>query len=388
MAVYIILYSLILIFCLSKRLYAIRKIRILLLCVLCLFLCTGYMTGSDWRPYEALYNNLNNLGDVKSYSKEIGFAYLLFFVKKIGIGFWEFWILIKIICFYTIIKYLSFLTNNNYKWAILYFYSYFALFYFIDNPMRNLMSATLFLVSYKYLIERNLVKYICVVLLCSMIHSSSIVFIPLYFLFSKKHELSNKSIIIICLAFYLLLLILWNSGGRMLVANIVQMVSGFDSRIVYYYEEFSSSRFISFGFIVVYSLLGLILSQRNYIANKTKYGYFLVCMSMIYVLTYTLGFFIPIMGRLSMFCYIPFLSAFSVAIMGLSKVRYFVAVIYVSSFFLIITHGTVTRDFRYVPYSTYLEYIGKPKPSFSARSSYNPLHSPYGSGDYQYDHFQ
>ena len=387
MAIYITIYCFILLFCLSKRSFSHRGKRISLLVIICVFLCTGYMTGSDWRPYESSYNQLNSLEDIKSYNKELGFAYLLFFAKKIGLGFWELWITIKFFCFYIIIKKLSEFTNKKYKWALLYFYSYFALFYFIDNPMRNLISATLFLFSYKYLISRHSVRYFLIVILCSMLHSSALLFIPLYFLLPYNRRLSNRTLIIICLSLYVLLLLTWSSGVRGILYTFLHVISGSESRGIYYLDIDSSSNYISFGLIVVYSIFGLVLYKRDNIEENTKFGNFLVYMSTLYVVTYTLGFFLPILSRLSMFCYIPFLATFSIAMKHLSHRYYLIFSIYVSLFLFVVMCKNITRDFRYIPYSTYFEYIGTSKPDFSTRSSYNPLYSPYKSDDYVYQHY-
>ena len=42
-------------------------------------------------------------------------------------------------------------------------------------------------------------------------------------------------------------------------------------------------------------------------------------------------------------------------------------------------YNSITKDYRYVPYSNYLEYMFQPKPSFEYRSTYNQINSPYKS---------
>ena len=45
-------------------------------------------------------------------------------------------------------------------------------------------------------------------------------------------------------------------------------------------------------------------------------------------------------------------------------------------FLLLFMLGTVT-NYIYVPYSNYLEYIFKDKPSYGERVNYNKTHTPY-----------
>ena len=58
MVVYFFFFFLILFFSLNKKVGRTKSLDIILLVILCIFLCMGYMTGSDWRQYEPQYNSL------------------------------------------------------------------------------------------------------------------------------------------------------------------------------------------------------------------------------------------------------------------------------------------------------------------------------------------
>ena len=64
-------------------------------------------------------------------------------------------------------------------------------FFSTFNGISQWLAAAVFLYGYKYICDRKLVKYIVVILIATMIHSASIVLLPLYFIanipaFSKK----------------------------------------------------------------------------------------------------------------------------------------------------------------------------------------------------------
>ena len=46
---------------------------------------------------------------------------------------------------------------------------------------------------------------------------------------------------------------------------------------------------------------------------------------------------------------------------------------------LLSCYNSISKDYRYVPYSNYLEYIYQEKPSFEYRSTYNQNNSPFKS---------
>lgn len=79
--------------------------------VLALFLCFGYMCGSDWRTYELFYNDIdfNHLFD--NNHTEPGYYIYMLSWKVLGVSFWPYFIITKLFIFviisYAIHKYAS-----------------------------------------------------------------------------------------------------------------------------------------------------------------------------------------------------------------------------------------------------------------------------------------
>ncbi len=182
-----------------------------------------------------------------SFPKEKGFALLFFIGNELGLDFWHLWIFLKIMCYVLIcnavVKYSK--PNENYGLAILFFYSYFALFYFIDNPMRNLVAASLFLYAYKPLIERKPYNYFFILILCSFFHNSAFFFAPLYFILGQETP-KRKTVAIALGCLYIAMFIFWGSG---LSANVNEFLLELDSdyRGQRYMQQTGST--ISAGFL-------------------------------------------------------------------------------------------------------------------------------------------
>ena len=78
-----------------------KEVRFIILLWLYIFLCFGYMTGSDWRNYELMYN----YEDLERYllKGEIGFVYLVKCFKKITCDFWVFNACMKLFYLYSLL---------------------------------------------------------------------------------------------------------------------------------------------------------------------------------------------------------------------------------------------------------------------------------------------
>ena len=73
-----------------------KTLIILFQIYICVFLCFGYMCGSDWRSYENMYNSYS-VEDISLIEPAYYTCALL--CKSIGLSFWPFFITLKVILF-------------------------------------------------------------------------------------------------------------------------------------------------------------------------------------------------------------------------------------------------------------------------------------------------
>lgn len=145
------------------------KLQYFILFFVALFLCSGYMCGSDWRGYESEYT-----AKEESLILEPGYYFLAKAAQLIGIGFWEFEITLKFICLIIFYKSIQNYCHRNKYLCILFYFSFYAIYLFIDGPLRNLCAIGLFLIALR-LYDKS--KILAVVLSISglLFHSSSII---------------------------------------------------------------------------------------------------------------------------------------------------------------------------------------------------------------------
>lgn len=83
-----------------------KRIFELVVLLVCFIICFGYMTGSDWRAYEEIYN---------SYKEPNNFYWRFLFVEPLylcfniigneaQLNFWTFYLIIKVLIFYKVIS--------------------------------------------------------------------------------------------------------------------------------------------------------------------------------------------------------------------------------------------------------------------------------------------
>lgn len=347
---------------------------------LIVFLCFGYMTGSDWRVYELRYNSLdtNNLLNI-SLVIEPGYYLLTLFWKTIGANYWVFNISTKIICLILIIHQIEKYSDRYFYPSLAFFLALAGFYLFIDNPMRNLIAITIFLYSIPFLIKRNYLKYSLIGLFASTFHMSAFIITITGLLLISNFKI--KTIVWVYVIFNIVILILDANTINNLIINIAKIFPAYEKYISDYILSSSvyiQGRSFSLGAILKIISFILIVIGRNRI-EAFKYGDIIFNGSIIYLFLYTLGLNIPILVRFMHYYVIFYVIANSLVITLFAhntKMLYWSFLFIVS---LAFTYTTITSKYAYIPYSNYISYIGKDKPNYNYRSDYNYIHSPYNT---------
>lgn len=383
MVVYFFFFFLILFFSLNKKVGRTKSLDIILLVILCIFLCMGYMTGSDWRQYEPQYNSLT-LTEFFSNNNSLEFGYVFFqmIFKSIGFSFWYFFITTKILCFIISINVLRRFSNVNYHWSLLMFFSIFALDAYIDNPMRNLIASVIFLFSFKFILNNNFFKYLIIIIVASTFHMSALFMIPLYLI--RKININYKTIIII-LCFLITIITVFQAYFREILLFWFWEFGGiFAERFnpVYLHEALNlkTGRTITIGFIVHYLVFVLILIKKKQIESKEN-GRLLFNFTFVYMIFYTIAFSIWILFRMRLYVFLPFCICAGF-IPSLYHKWYFklpaMSLIIILSFFTM--NSLIKGSYKYIPYTNYLF---EPNINFYKRSNYNFINSPYLNDEFR-----
>lgn len=175
--------------------------RVYILLSLLLFLgCRGFIV-TDWVNYYPFYEQLPGLHEdgalkfIKGYPWEKGFLFLSSFIKTFSSNYFVYQFILFSVDLLIINKIIKENVNSNY-YALAYI-SFFVFQGFVIevNLLRNAQSILLFLLSITYIRSKSLFKYLLLNLFGILFHTTSILYIPLYFILNRKF--SRKSLLLL-----------------------------------------------------------------------------------------------------------------------------------------------------------------------------------------------
>ena len=380
MIIYFIPILLCLVSACSRELSDNKRWTLLMGIALCLFLCFGYMTGSDWRPYEFWYENLDFNRFYYGYTNEPGYYLLMWLMKKLHVPFWVFFTLTKTALFILVYKTIFDLCRESGWITLIYYLPSFGVYLFIDNPMRNCIAIGLFMISVKYIIEQRFWPFFFLSLLAATFHLSALFVIPFYPLYQKEVK---KSVYVIL--YIIFNLVFWN---RDLIIEMISLVAGLlpymESKFVSYFlydSAYAQGETFSLMLIWQTALFVLLICYKERIVEKLgKYGLFAFNSAMIYFLLVRFNTSIQVIMRLQLYYSVYVSVCVGLLVLSFewrSRLMY-LGVLFMVSMYIYVDRLTGTDI--YVPYSNIVEYAAKGEfPSYAARYHYNIKNSPYKS---------
>ncbi len=344
--------------------------------------CFGYMTGTDWVNYEKEWDliNLNYYNPFVDGYEEPGYWVLCYIFKSLGIGFWEFNILLKLFGYFVFIKVYRHFCGDT-TWGLLYGLVFWMFNSLINFPARNFCAWIIYIWAIQYIEERKLVRYILACALALCFHVSIIMVIPIYFLrihMTQKQLYRTVGIIII----FVIVLnqfnnFLWQISQSVELLGIADRTEGYASGN-YRHQELVERTSFSFGFVARTLIYVLAIKYRNDIFKKYKYGDFILNMSFFVVVYDAIVTVVPLLARGYSAVVITYCVLFAY-LMNVVKIDKVIVNTVAFIFLLSFTIGTV-KNYIYVPYSNYLEYaLIKGTLPYTTRVGYNLRNCPYNN---------
>ena len=338
MVVYFSLLASLLPFIFSKK----NDLIIFSLIYIGVIICMGYMTGSDWRSYEAYYLN-DTFPDY-----ETSFILLTKIAQVLEIDFWVFLITIKITVYAILIKTLR-KYDINLALFLFIFLSEMGLYLFVDNPLRNFIAFGIFLFALEPLFKRQFIKYSLIVLFASTFHVSALIALPIFFIATLRF---NATIV---LATFVILLALSYFGDQVLtlVSNILS-ASG-NERYSSYTNEYYLSSNINFGLLHRIFFLSLIVyfypKFQNDLQSKIIFN-----LALISIIIYPISSNILILKRFDIYLSLFPLWSTLLILESLEKNKLLFLSLLLS-YAIGRMYLLITSDYRYIPYTNYLLYF-------------------------------
>lgn len=147
--------------------------------------------GWDWSNYYPFFKEIPTLWNLKliDYSYESGYVFFTSFVKTVYPDY-HFYVFVNTLIDVALLRlfFRRYLPSNLFTLALATFIVMEGLSVEV-NLIRNIKSILLFLISLKYIENRNLLKFLLLNILGVLFHWSAIFYFPLYFFLSKKIDL-------------------------------------------------------------------------------------------------------------------------------------------------------------------------------------------------------
>lgn len=345
------------------------------LILIALFLCFGYMTGSDWYNYEKYYTD-EFLSRIVSLRLEPGYFLVQKIAINLGVDFWVFHIAFKLLVFYSLVSFVRWFKINIFLFLAL-FIPEVGFYLFIDCPFRNLIALGIALIAFRKLFENKTVSYFIYVLIAMSFHLSTAILILIYFVYKKNIKIYIvliAAIIIYAVAFNVDFLI---SNVYIPLAKISPLIS--ERLITYFQDTRYISNEISIGAFLRLFVLLILLFFKDVIISGDKNRHYVYNLSILFLLIHPFGITMKIFHRLSIFL-IPFYIISIIYLLNSLSIKANKYILYLLFMLLSLklTYSLVTFDYRYVPYSNYMFYwVKKDFPSIEYRYEYNRKYTPY-----------
>ena len=343
-----------------------KIIKIFLFC-LYLFLCFGYMTGSDWRQYELMFEG----GESTSWNTtmDAGFYYSFIILKSIFRDFFLVSAIYKIIYLWSLIRLFKKITEHWLLVLGLYFAGGSLLFMIIDCPMR-FMAANIFInLAIPFLLENRILKYILFALPACFFHITCVLIIPTLLLAKIRIPFDSLNKAVLYIVFIVFSFALSSVGAVTDIftkASIIMQAVG--DRAFLGYSVENNESFFSIGSILMLLFAGVLIYFREAILS-VKYGKMIFDCSMLYLFLSRVTILVPTGFRmvipLGLFYFLSFASILYLKKAQLFRYAYFLII----SFMLF---RNLYNGYSYIPYTNSIYYILTEHKSYSERSEYNP----------------
>ena len=159
-----------------------------------------YKVGGDYQGYADYYQYTDFRISPTDVPFEIGFYWLICILKLFALPTFSLFLV-------TCAMQMAFMTawlRRHYFLAPWFFYFYFTTLLVIVsmNIVRQAIAFSILLYAITALLDRNLIRYMVLVLLASTIHASALMFIPLYFILDKEWFSSRRwQVLLLCFAY-------------------------------------------------------------------------------------------------------------------------------------------------------------------------------------------
>lgn len=278
--------------------YAKNKVHIAILSITILVILSIFsgFRGPFTRDYLGYMNLFDHymqfsLTDLfrQNFGQEIGFVALNIVLSRITTNSVILFIVSSIITNLLFLK--TFRKLGKWSWILIYLYVTIGLYYTSFNLVRQIMATAIIFASFENIINRNFAKFLIYLSLASLVHLTSLVMLPVYFLVNFKKRGSR-------LVIFTLFLLIWLFLSPLL-QNINQLIYTHYNLNWYGFEGFSFNNVVLPFSLTVLAIIIYYLSDRSIKTKPTTL--ILINFLLLYFFTSLIGLQAQILIRISYF---------------------------------------------------------------------------------------
>ena len=300
---YLILLGVLLFFYANEQRYisffSIRAARVLALFCLIFFFGFQCFVWNDWVAYYHFYEHLPNLPkldysdvefcylEIAGHELEVGFILYSSLIKSLGFDYFA-WIFINSLIDLSVL----YLIFKRYSPSIILSFVAFLLFEGISfefNLFRNSKAILLFLLSLPYIEKRNFLKFFILNLIGIFFHTSSLLYIPCYWLLNCRVSLKGMWILFIIsnLLFFLGSLFVTDSISNIVNLYFGQMGAATD-KLSYHLtnqSQLRTSAVFSWIFLIRTALMVYVLLNYHHLMKRYAHSNLFVNSTLLWVVS-------------------------------------------------------------------------------------------------------
>ena len=332
--------------------------------------CFVYMVGSDWMNYEPQYNcvSINDLfGNtiLGLKSNEPGIVLLMLVFKFFNFSYYPFIIVCKLFSLFIFINFFEKFSTNVYL-ALTIFLSLQGTYIFVEL-LRFLIAMSIVLIAFNELLNNKKIKYILLILLAASFHFTAFLLFPIAFLNNLNIWVFKKRILIGIVYFGMFFLLTPDIIKSFLDLFAPAFLKPYVD--TYYYRTLKDGYFIfSIGRFIYAILFIFVLSKRDYISGVDKHGKAFYIYSIYFFFILLMGSIFSTFARFA-FYFFPFFCVLIswILLKFLYSKKNIIFGFFILSYFLYVPYSAVKRAGTILPYSNYLTFLFKEKPTYLER---------------------
>lgn len=159
-----------------------------------------FEVGTDWFSYKNIFNSVSLISELTSFRVEKGFLLFVFIIKNI-INDYSFFVFIFFLATFSVKLVIIKKYSTDIFISLMIYFSMVFLLYDI-NGIRQGMAIGIGLLSIPYILSRNLTRFILVIILAALFHTSALILLPFYWI--ANMEFSKKKLIILTIGVLLI----------------------------------------------------------------------------------------------------------------------------------------------------------------------------------------